>query len=143
MTTHAMTNEGPTIALPTRRLLAAALIACAVAAAGWSLVAWLGGFATNEILVGPCGAAIVAAAMVAGVLTIGPWKRRPVGLWTTFWMAATIIRMLLTAACTLLLYSAASFGAVALVAAVVGAYLLALLAEVLVLARFLRQSLSV
>ena len=46
-------------------------------------------------LVGPAAAAVVCVAMLVGVLAIAAWKPRPAGLWPTFWIASTVLQLLL------------------------------------------------
>lgn len=131
----------PVIALPTARLVMVTLGACAMAGAASSLLARIAWPGQGLAVVGPASAAVAAVAMVGGLLAVAPWKARPIGLWPTFWLASTVLRMLLTPILAYLLYSATPFGAAAVAINVVAAYLLALAGEVVVLAGFLKRAL--
>ena len=72
-----------------------------------------------------------------------PWRPRDLGMWMTMWMAATVLRLLLTPALAYLLYSATSLSGMALGLAIVTSYFLALLAEWVVLDRHINKVLPI
>ena len=94
-------------------------------------------------LAGPVGGAGVGLRGIGGVLSMTPWSPAEMGRGMTMWMAATVLRLLLTPALAYLLYSATSLSGTALGLAIVFSYFLALLAEWVVLDRHINKVLPV
>lgn len=129
MTAQTASDNEPTLALPTLRLVAAVFGTCAASALLWMGAVALGPWGRDVMLAGPVGALAVALTGAAGVLVMAPWKTRAISAWCTMWLAATVLRMLLTIAAAFLLYSATPLSPEALCLAIAAAYLLALLSE--------------
>ncbi len=154
MTTTATTTTAPTttpetasgepfIALPTRRLLLAVCAAAAATALMWAVVATaIGPIGQNpgpQIVEGAAGAAVVAVVGILGVLLIRPWKKRAMSSWTTMWLAATVMRLLLTPALAYLLYSAAPLSLTPLMLSVAVTYVIVQSSEAAALALHLKR----
>jgi hypothetical protein len=128
------------IALPTAVLLWTVCGSGALIGAGWTLGAAIGKWPTDVQFAGLAGGAIVAMVGGLGVLIMKPWKTRPIGDWMTMWLAATVLRVFLTPTLTFLLYSSARLNAFTLTLSVASAYLVVLLAEAFVLARYVERN---
>ncbi len=139
MTTRTLPTESPAIVLPTGMLITAVLAACSIVSVFWIGIAWQMGWDNQVIIAGPVGGAAVALTGILGVLIMTPWRPRDMGMWMTMWMAATVLRLLLTPALAYLLYSATSLSGTALGLAIVFSYFLALLAEWVVLDRHINK----
>ena len=88
------------------------------------------------------GAAISGSTALLGVLILKPWKERPASDWMTSWLAATVVRLLLTPLAAGSLYSALPLPGKPFLLAVAGTYLACLAAESVVLARDVGRALS-
>jgi hypothetical protein len=106
----------------------------------WWLVASALGFGPERALAGLAGAGVTLVCTVGSMVAIGPWVVRPVGIWMTLWLAGTVIRLLLAPLGTFLLYSATPLDAPALGISVGLTYLLTLLCEAAVLARYMSRA---
>lgn len=136
--TSPMSDE-PAIALPTGRLLAAASGAAIAVGGGWVVVALIVGAAPPMVRVGLWSAAIVMVAMTAGLLVIAPWRTRPIGLWMSLWLGGTLVRLIVAGGLAYVLYSATQVSEWSVLAGVGGAYFLALISEVIVLAGYVKH----
>ncbi len=143
MTTRSIPTEGPAISLPTGMLIIAVLAACSLVSVIWTGIAWQAGWGNQVIISGPVGGAAVALTGILAILVMTPWRPRDMGMWMTMWMAATVLRLLLTPALTYLLYSATSLSGMALGLAIVTSYFLALMAEWVVLDRHINKVLPI
>ena len=128
----------PTIALPTGRLVLTVCAAATATASAWIAVTALLG-RPADLAAGPAGAALVAGITIAGVLTMRPWKTRPIGDWMTLWLAALVGRLLLTPLLAYLLYSATQFGLVPLMLSVAVSYVIVQIGEASALAVYLKR----
>jgi hypothetical protein len=135
-------KDEPSITLPTGRVIAATVVACAVAAGLWAGGAAVLGYAGPVILGGVIGAALTAvAACVVFVLTM-PWMAKPTSTTMMLWIAADMGAMVLTLGVGYLLYSAAFLGpgsGPALLLGVVLAFFLVLLSKVAVAASHMKS----
>jgi hypothetical protein len=136
----AATNNDPTLAMPTGRIVVGILLAAALAGSGWVGVALALKQPAGVQTAGLMGAAVVALVAVLGVLAMTPWKVRPIGSWMTLWLAGTVVRMLATPAFTFLLYSAVPQNAMALTLSVAVAYLTVLLTETAIIAWHVKKA---
>lgn len=116
-------------------VLGAAAIAVAVAA--WSAGRWAG-----DAAAGGLGAAVAGVTALLGVAILRPSKVREASDWMTAWLAATVVRLLLTPLVAGSLYFALPQPGRAFLLSVAGAYLVCLLAETLWLARSVHNALS-
>ena len=132
-------RSGAAITLPTLSLVTLVSLAALVVGLFWYLVVTLTGGDTSHAVAGPAGAGVVAVVALLSVLVMTPWKARPMDLWMTFWLAGTVVRLLLTPVGAFLLYSATPLPASALALAVALAYLVTVLTESSVLARHVRR----
>ncbi|MHC4415769.1 MAG: hypothetical protein ACYS0G_10835 [Planctomycetota bacterium] len=131
--------DRPAIPLPTSLLLGSVLGTSAVVGGAWAASAWALGRGDADAVPGLLAAGIVGLCTAGGLLSILPWRARPVSTWITLWLAQTVVRLLLTPVLTFLLYSATSFNATPLFVAVGVTYLAAVVSEAGVLARYLRR----
>lgn len=88
------------------------------------------------------GSLVAASTALLGVLILRPSLERPASDWMTSWLAATVVRLLLTPLLALSLYSALSLPGKPFLLAVAGTYLVCLFAETAVLARAVGSALS-
>lgn len=122
-------------------LLTVVPAAALVTGLAWYAVTRLVGPWQDAALTGLMGAIVVAAVAAVSVVAMTPWKRRPMADWMSWWLAGTVVRLLVTPACAFLLYSAARLEAEPLALSVATAYLVTVLTETAVLARHVgRQS---
>ncbi|MHC5023816.1 MAG: hypothetical protein ACYTGG_07880 [Planctomycetota bacterium] len=128
------------LALPTARLVLAAIGTGAVCAGGWWVTGAIAGWTGATIGSGLAGAAAVGVAMLVSLVAISPWKERTLTSWMTAWLASMGLRLLLTPLGAFLLYSAALLRPEPLAIAVALAYLSSLLVEAAVLARHVRHA---
>lgn len=106
-----------------------AAVAASVAAAG--MAAAFGGEAGAAAM----GAATAGAVALLGTAILRPAESRAASDWMTLWLAATVVRLLLTPLAALLLYSALSPPRVEFLLSVAGSYLACLAVETAILAR--------
>lgn len=123
-------------------MLAVVVVAAMCMAGLWLALGLLGPWGSQVMTSGLVGVASVAAVMLAGVFIMTPWKPKPVADWMTFWMAATVFRLLLTPVVIYVIYSAASpaLAVKPLVLSVAAAYFVILLSEASVVACHVRRS---
>jgi hypothetical protein len=81
------------------------------------------------------GAATAAAVALLGTFILRPAVARPASDWMTLWLAATVVRLLLTPLAALLLYSALSPPGRGFLLSVAGSYFACLAVETVILAR--------
>lgn len=115
--------------------LGASVVAAGVAFAIGERLAQAGGAAA-------LGATVSAATALLGVAILRPSAERPASDWMTSWLAATVVRLLLTPLLAVSLYSALSLPGKPFLLAVAGTYLACLFAETAVLARAVGNALS-
>jgi hypothetical protein len=131
----AYANE-PVIALPVRSLSAATACAGAASAAVWAAAALVVGAEAAALWNGLAAVAAVTVVTAASLLIMTPWKRRPVGLWMSYWLGATLFRLVAAPAALYLIYSAAPQPQAKALALAAGlAYCAILFTEAAVLAR--------
>lgn len=133
------TKSEVAIAMPTGVLVATVLATASGIGVIWVVVARLAGYGVPVQNSGLAGAAVVGLVGLVGTLVIGPWKPRPIAVWMTMWLAATVVRLFITPGLTFLLYSTASLNVTALTLSVAGTYLAVLLVEAVVMARHVSQ----
>ncbi len=137
MTTTAC--KEPIISMPTGLLLAVVITAAAACAAASWAAAWLLGLEQGIGAAGVAGAGVVALVGSLGVVVMRPWKTRVMSEWATMWLAATVLRLLLTPVAAYVLYSAAPLSLTPLMLSVGGTYLVVLLVEAAFLALHLKR----
>lgn len=138
-TTTASGTEDPTLALPTLRLLAALVTAGAGTALGWLAVVRVAGYGGDVAAAGAAGSALVVGVSAASLLAILPWRVRPVSSWVNAWLAAIVLRLVLTPAMAYLLYSAAPLSGTPLLLSVATAYVIVQICEAAVLALYVKR----
>lgn len=95
----------------------------------------------SAALTGQLGSVVVAVVAALAIVAMTPWRPRPMIDWMTWWLAGTVVRLLVTPAGAFLLYSAARLEAEPLTLSVAMTYLVTVLTETAVLARHVgRQS---
>lgn len=85
---------------------------------------------------------MVLAIYIATTAMLTPWKARRMGDWMTFWLGATVVRLLLTPVGVWVLYSASLRDVRTLGLAVALSYVLCLFFETGTLAWFLNRRLA-
>jgi len=128
-----------TVRLPTLPVLAVTWWSCALAAAGAALgvvVFASGGIHYVEIML---GAATVAGVSTVILLALRPWRPKTMFHWPILWMASHFLRLVLTPAAGLLLYSATPYGGLWFWVAVLLAYLAMLAGETRVYAHTMNR----
>lgn len=146
-TTPADAKSEPVVSLPTMWLLIAVVGGGAITVGAWSAAIAAGPWAGEQWLPGTLGIAIVTIVALLGVLVMSPWVERPVTVWMSAWLGATVFRLLLTPLAVWLLYSAlpeslAAQGWKGLAIAVALSYLIILAFESFVLAGYLRRTIG-
>lgn len=116
-------------------VLAAAMVSAV--GASWATDRWAG-----DASAGALGAAVAGATGLLGVVILRPGKAREASMWMTMWLAATVLRLLLTPLVAGSLYFALPLPGRAFLLSVAGAYLVCLLAETLWLARSVHDALT-
>ncbi len=135
--------DEPSISLPAGAMVGLALGVPAAMGLVWWLVARVGPWSDAFAWAGVCGAAVTAAATLAGTLIIGPWKRHPVHHWMSLWLAGVVVRLLLAPVLAYLLYSAAPLGLAPFGLSIGLTYLLTILSEAALLSRHLQRVLPI
>ncbi|UCD73968.1 MAG: hypothetical protein JSV91_09255 [Phycisphaerales bacterium] len=125
--------------LPTRRLILASILGGLAVGDIWALAALVGGYGRVEAVAGLLAGAAAAAAGVAAVLIIGPWKMRPLIRWPFVFLAATFAQVAVTLALGLLIYFRSQFGTVGMWLCLVLSAWAVLFAMVRVYASHMRQ----
>jgi hypothetical protein len=144
MTTPSAQSQEPTLALPTRRMLLAIAAASVATVLGWAALGWTAvasvAMPQREVLVaGASGAAVVAAVSITGVLVIRPWRTRAVSAWTTAWLAAMVLRLVVTPAVAYVLYSATALSLTPLMLSVAVTYVIVQVSEAAAVALYLKR----
>jgi hypothetical protein len=127
--------EGPleaSFGLP-RGVLPVSVLATAVAASAAS--AGIGLAVGASPGAAGAGAAVAGAVALLGTVILRPSESRLASDWMTLWLAATVVRLLLTPLAALLLYFALSPPRVEFLLSVAGSYLACLAVETAILAR--------
>lgn len=132
-------QSGPAITLPSAMLLTVVPLTALIVGLLWYIFVISTSGDVSNAVAGPAGAGVVAIVALLSVLVMTPWKARPMDLWMTFWLAGTVVRLLITPLGAFLLYSATPLPANALALAVALAYLVTVLTESVVLARHVRK----
>lgn len=88
------------------------------------------------------GASVSFATAMLGIAILRPSVERPASDWMTSWLAATVVRLLLTPLVAVSLYSALPLPGKPFLLAVAGTYLACLAAETVVLARAVGNALT-
>lgn len=140
--TNTMRVNEPTMRFPTGRLLGAAALGGAAGVAGVYLASLVPNWDVSFNIAAVIGAGLVVVIATLATLVMTPWVRRPMSAWMTMWLAGTVMRLLLTPLAAVLLYSATTPDRTTFGLSIGLSYLLALLIEAGVLARFVHQKLS-
>ncbi len=96
------------VTLPVSLLLWSMIGCCLLAAAMWAAAVALGPWHRAELTSGLTGMSLTLVMSMLGLLVMSPWKRRLAVDWMTMWLGATVFRVLGTPVAAFLLYSAAS-----------------------------------
>lgn len=130
------------MSLPTGSLLATVVAVPFLVASGYAIAVLAGPWSEDLLIAALAGAGVVALASVVGVLVMTPWATRPMSLWMTFWLGATVVRLLLTPLLAFVVYSATSLDSTSLILALAIAYFCTLMGEAAVIAASVRQALN-
>ncbi|MCH2132622.1 MAG: hypothetical protein MK116_02615 [Phycisphaerales bacterium] len=136
MTPPAVPSRQPEWAYPTATLLTGQVLATAAAAVLWVAGTLIGGFGTTILVAGLIEIGLVTAIAVLGTLAIRPWVVRPAGTWAVMLIATSLVRIVVIAGLSVLLYSAARMAPKALLVSGFLAILGILIVETLITARF-------
>lgn len=140
MSTTTMTNHAEqTVALPTLPVLAVTWWACALTAGMTALGAVLFTAGENRYAEILLGAMTVAGVSTITLLALRPWRPKTLFHWPMVWMAGHFLRLVLTPAAGLLLYSATPYGGLWFWLAIVFAYLAMLAGETRVYAHTMNR----
>ncbi|HWB18694.1 MAG TPA: hypothetical protein VG711_00215 [Phycisphaerales bacterium] len=128
------------VSLPTAKLFSAPFTTSALVAITWFTSVRHYGLLDARDNVG-CMVGIGVTGLIAflSIFAISPWKIRPISLWASAWLGATVIRFLTTPIAAYLLYSASHVNAKALALSVAITYAACLGGEVWVLSLYLRR----
>ena len=137
--TQPMTTNEASIKLPFGLMLWVAGLVSVVFGSGWFLVINLGFGPASIAWEGLIGSSVTLAVTVAGLLMMKPWKTRPITSWMTFWLGATVLRLMATPALAFLLYSAVSLSLTPFMLSVAASYMAVLFSEAGVLALYLKR----
>jgi len=132
----------PVMPLPAGPMFAAATLGGIA-----TIVLWFAGSALFESMQGVlptalAGIGTVVAIYLATTAMLSPWKARRMGDWMTFWLGATVVRLMVTPIAAWVLYSAALRDVRTLGLAVALSYVLCLFLETGTLAWFLNRRLA-
>ncbi|MEE2908307.1 MAG: hypothetical protein VX527_10825 [Planctomycetota bacterium] len=130
------TNRQPNSALPTGRLLLGQLAGGCIAAVLWLLGTLGGGYGSSILQQGLIEVAMVTAITLVCTVAIAPWTVRPAGTWAMVLITTSMVRLVVIAGLSLLLYSAARMAPKALVVSAFVTIAAILITETLVTARF-------
>ena len=134
-----MTEPEPTMTMPTARLIGAIALGAVLSCGLWMAAVAAGPWSREAIFAGPYGAGTVLLIGLLGVLVMSPWRPRAMLDWWTMWLAATVLRLLLTPVAGYLLYSATSLALEPLFLSIAASYFVTLLTEVAVLQRHVNR----
>jgi hypothetical protein len=129
------------VTLPTGTLIGVAWGACGAVAGAWCAIGLAFGLDRGFFLGGAGAAATVATSASVAIIFLRPWRPRRLAEWPFVWLAGSFVRLVLTLAGAFLLYSAPfhGLGGMWLAAAVMMAYLAALIGETRVYAATMRR----
>lgn len=134
-----MMKDQSSIKLPCGRLLGTVGLVSVLFGSGWFLIAQLGPWPMSYGIDGILGTAVSLCVSVVGILVMTPWKTRPIESWMTFWLGATVLRLLATPVVAYVLYSATSRSLTPFMLSVAASYLVILFSEAGVLALYVKQ----
>ena len=129
------TEPETTMTMPTTHLVGAVVFGPLLACGLWMAIVAAGPWGREAVVAAPYGAATVLLVGLLGVLVMSPWRRRAMLDWWTMWLAATVLRLLLTPLAGYLLYSATSLDLEPFFLSIAASYFVTLLVEVAVLRR--------
>ena len=132
----------PIAALPTGTMLAAACGGAITTAVLWGLALLVIPAAQGTLPTALAAIGLVLVIYIATTMMITPWKPRRMGDWMTFWLAATVVRLLVTPVAAWVLYSAALLEVRPFGLAVALCYVLCLFLETGTIAWFLNRRLT-
>ncbi len=139
MPASAAHSQEPTLPLPTRRMLLTVAVASAATTLAWIAVASVVMPRREILATGAAGAAVVAAVSALGVLVIRPWRTRTVSAWTTAWLGATVLRLVVTPVVAYVLYSATALSLTPLMLSVAVTYVVVQVSEAAAVALHLKR----
>ncbi len=137
MTTTATTE--PSIPLPTLRMLGTVIAAATGTGLLWTGLTFVVPAMSSTITEGVLGAGVVAFVSIVGVLVMRPSSPRPISSWVNTWLAATLLRLVLTPVLAYLLYSSTALGLVPLMLSVAVTYMTVQTSEAAALSLHLKQ----
>ena len=127
------------LALPTGLLMSGQVLAAIIAAVLWVLGVLSGGFGGTILFQGLVEIALVMVISLGGILAIRPGVARPAVSWAVLFIAGSLVRLVVTAGLSLLLYSAAHMAPKALVVSGFMAFIASLIIEAVITARLLSR----
>jgi hypothetical protein len=135
------TAENLAVTLPAGSLIAVAWGACGAVAGVWCAIGLALGRDRGFLLGGAAAAGTVATSASVAIILLRPWRPRRLAEWPFAWLAGSFVRLVLTLAGAFLIYSAPfhGLGGMWLAAAVMMAYLAALIGETRVYAATMRR----
>ena len=105
----------PPFSLPVKALYVASAAACALAGAGWVLVAVTANLGHRVATVGAVESSLMLLGAWLGLMAVRPGKTRPFHRGVIVWIAAFPAQVIITLGLSLLLYSAAQDSGTALI----------------------------
>ena len=137
MTTTATAE--PSIPLPTLRMLGTVIAAATGTGLLWAGLTFVVPAMSSTITEGALGAGVVAFVSILGVLVMRPSSPRPISSWVNTWLAATLLRLVLTPVLAYLLYTSTALGLVPLMLSVAVTYMTVQTSEAAALSLHLKQ----
>jgi len=132
----------PEIAVPGFPVVAVCSIVPVLGGLAWAGITLGLSYSSEIVVTGVLGAAIVLVVSLGALLVTSPWRKRPVSMQMTMWLAGTVIRLLATPIVGFLLYSAAPLDGTALTLSVGAVHLATLLTEAAVMSRLLGRAVA-
>ena len=129
-----MPTDQARIRLPFAQLLGTIGLVSVLFGSGWYFAFQVGPWPAAHGVEGLYGTAVTLAVTLVGLLIMGPWKTRSIESWMSFWLGATVLRLLSTPVVAYLLYSATSRSLTPFMLSVAISYLVILFSEAGVLA---------
>ena len=133
-------RKQPELALPTSQLLVGHVLAGAAAAILWTLGVLEGGHGTTLLLQGLCEVLLVVLVAAGTTLLLQPWVVRPAMTWAMLVLGGSLLKLVLTASLSVLLYFAAQMPVKGLLIAGFVAFLSNLIIETILIARSLSRA---
>ena len=127
------------LSLPSGLLMSGQVLAAIIAAVLWVLGVLSGGFGGTILFEGLVEIALVMVLALAGILAIRPGVPRPAVTWAVLFIAGSLVRLVVTAGLSLLLYSAAHMAPKALLVSGFVAFMVSLIIETVITARLLSR----